>query len=97
MSVENQTKNISVVLYRPKYAGNVGSVARAAKNMGITELVVVGTTDLDREAMEQRSTHLAADVLDRIQYVPSLQEALGRFNYIVGTTARLGRARGPFV
>jgi tRNA/rRNA methyltransferase len=97
MSVENQAKNISVVLYRPKYAGNVGSVARAAKNMGITELVVVGTTDLDREAMEQRSTHLAADVLDRIQYVPSLQEALGRFNYIVGTTARLGRARGPFV
>ncbi|MFA5285275.1 MAG: RNA methyltransferase [Smithellaceae bacterium] len=97
MSLATKTKNISIVLYKPKYAGNVGSVARAAKNMGIGKIVVVGTTDLDREAMEQRSTHLAADVLDQIQYVASIEEALGGFHYIVGTTARLGKARGPFV
>lgn len=97
MSLKAKTKNISIVLYKPKYAGNVGSVARAAKNMGIGKIVVVGTTDLDREAMEQRSTHLAADVLDQIQYVVSIEEALGGFRYIVGTTARLGKARGPFV
>ncbi|MEN6360670.1 MAG: RNA methyltransferase [Smithella sp.] len=97
MSLKAKTKNISIVLYKPKYAGNVGSVARAAKNMGIGKIVVVGTTDLDREAMERRSTHLAADVLDQIQYVASIEEALGGFHYIVGTTARLGKARGPFV
>jgi tRNA/rRNA methyltransferase len=92
-----RTKNISIVLYKPKYAGNVGSVARAAKNMGITGIVAVGSKEFDREEMEQRSTHLAADVLDRIVYEPSIEKALGGFNYIVGTTARLGRARGPFV
>ncbi|MCK7468264.1 MAG: RNA methyltransferase [Desulfosudis oleivorans] len=27
----------------------------------------------------------------------SIEEALGGFNYIVGTTARMGKARGPFV
>ncbi len=97
MSLKAKTKNLSIVLYKPKYAGNVGSVARAAKNMGIGKIVVVGTTDLDREAMEQRSTHLAADVLEQIQYVASIDEALGGFHYIVGTTARLGKARGPFV
>ncbi|PKN18258.1 MAG: rRNA methyltransferase [Deltaproteobacteria bacterium HGW-Deltaproteobacteria-6] len=97
MSLKAKTKNISIVLYRPKYAGNVGSVARAAKNMGIHSMVVVGTADLDREAMEQRSTHLAADVLDQIVYVDSIEEVLGGFHYIVGTTARLGKARGPFV
>lgn len=97
MSLKAKTKNISIVLYKPKYAGNVGSVARAAMNMGIGKIVVVGTADLDREAMEQRSTHLAADVLDQIQYVASIDEALGGFHYIVGTTARLGKARGPFV
>jgi tRNA/rRNA methyltransferase len=91
-----KTKNISIVLYKPKYAGNIGSVARAAKNMGIRNIIVVGTTDFDREAMQQRSTHLASDVLDQIQYVESINEALGSFNYIVGTTARLGKARGPF-
>ena len=97
MSLKAKTKNISIVLYKPKYAGNVGSVARAAKNMGVHNIVVVGTRDLDREAMEQRSTHLAADVLDQIVYTDSVEEALGNFNYIVGTTARLGKARGPFV
>lgn len=97
MSLKAKTKNISIVLYRPKYAGNVGSVARAAKNMGISRIVVVGTTGLDRDTMEQRSTHLAADVLDQIVYADSIEETLGGFNYIVGTTARLGKARGPFV
>jgi tRNA/rRNA methyltransferase len=97
MSLKAKTKNISIVLYKPKYAGNIGSIARAAKNMGISNLVVVGTADYDREAMEQRSTHLAADVLDQINYVDHIEEALGGFNYIVGTTARLGKARGPFV
>ena len=92
-----KTKNISIVLYKPKYAGNIGSVARAAKNMDISKIVVVGTADYDREAMEQRSTHLAADVLDQIVYADSIEEALGGFNYIVGTTARIGKARGPFV
>lgn len=97
MSLKAKTKNISIVLYKPKYAGNVGSVARAAKNMGIRQIVVVGAKDFDREAMEQRSTHLAADMLDHIVYEKSIEEALGGFNYIVGTTARLGKARGPFV
>jgi tRNA/rRNA methyltransferase len=97
MSLKAKTKNISIVLYKPKYAGNVGSVARAAKNMGISKIVVVGSVDLDREAMQQRSTHLAVDVLDQIQYFDSIEAALGSFHYIVGTTARVGRARGPFV
>jgi tRNA/rRNA methyltransferase len=92
-----KTKNISIVLYKPKYAGNIGSVARAAKNMGISNIIVVGTAGFDREEMQQRSTHLASDVLDQIQYFERIEEALGSFNYIVGTTARLGKARGPFI
>ena len=97
MSLAAKTKNISIVLYKPKYPGNVGSVARAAKNMGIGKIVVVGVAHLDREEMERRSTHLAADVLDQIRYYDSIEEALGGFHYIVGATARLGKARGPFV
>ena len=92
-----KTKNISIVLYKPKYAGNIGAVARAAKNMGIENMMVVGTRDFDREEMQQRSTHLASDVLDKIMYVESAEDALSGFHYIVGTTARLGKGRGPFV
>jgi tRNA/rRNA methyltransferase len=95
--VKAKTKNISIVLYKPKYAGNIGAVARAAKNMGIHNITVVGTTDFDKEEMRQRSTHLAVDVLDKIQYCENTADALGEFNYIVGTTARLGKGRGPFI
>ena len=59
--------------------------------------MVVGGAGYDREEMQQRSTHLAADVLDHIQYCERIDEALGAFHYIVGTTARLGKARGPFI
>lgn len=97
MMMKAKTKNISIVLYKPKYAGNVGSVARAAKNMGIHNIIVVGDNDFNRDEMQQRSTHLAADVLDNIRYVQSAEDALGNVNYIVGTTARLGKARGPFM
>lgn len=96
MKAQAKTKNISIVLQKPKYAGNVGSVARAAKNMGIGNIVVVGSAGLDKEEMTKRSTHLAADVLADIQYFDNLGAALEKFNYIVGTTARQGSARGPF-
>lgn len=95
--MKGKTKNISIVLYKPKYAGNVGLVARVAKNMGIGNIIIVGAADLDRTAMQQRSTHLAVDMLEQIQYFDHIETALGSFNYIVGTTARLGKARGPFL
>jgi tRNA/rRNA methyltransferase len=96
MSPAAKTTNISIVLYKPKYAGNVGSIARAAKNMGIGNIIIVGAANLDREEMIKRSTHLAADVLDQIQYCEDIGTALADFQYIVGTTSRVGKARGPF-
>ena len=34
--------NIRIVLVRPRGSGNIGSIARAMKNMGQTELAIVG-------------------------------------------------------
>ncbi|HPK53759.1 MAG TPA: RNA methyltransferase [Smithellaceae bacterium] len=96
MNQQANRKNISIVLLRPKYAGNVGAVARAAKNMGIGSITVVGAAALDREEMLKRSTHLAADVLEDIKYFDDVASALADFQYIVGTTSRVGKARGPF-
>ncbi len=97
MQQKAKTKNISIVLYKPRHAGNVGSIARVAKNMGIGNIVVIGTSDFEREDMVTRSTHLAADYVDNIKYCDDIAEALAGFNFIVGTTARLGKARGPFI
>ena len=91
-----ERKNVSIVLCRPKYSGNVGSAARCAKNMGISRLVVVrGEEPLEEEAMKTMSTHFAADLIDGIRWADSAEEALAPFSFVVGTTARTGSARGP--
>jgi len=95
--MQSNTSHISIVLCRPQFAGNVGAAARCGKNMGINRLVVVGTPDLDQDEMYRRATHVAAEVIDGIRYVDNLDAALADFQYIVGTTARLGNARGPVV
>jgi tRNA/rRNA methyltransferase len=97
--VEEKLKleNITIVLKGPKYAGNIGSVARCAKNMGIDKILVVNGRDLLPAEMKQMSTHFAAELVDQIKYLDDLGEALNGFEFIVGTTARLGSARGPVV
>ena len=92
-----QTDHISIVLYRPRFSGNIGAAARCGKNMGINHLVVVDPHQLDMEEMKRRATHVAADIIDGIKYYSALEEALSEFQYVVGTTARLGSARGPVV
>ena len=92
-----KTENVTIVLNKPKYPGNVGSVARCARNMGIEKIFVVGNRDLAPEEMKQLATHFAAGIVDRIQYFDELGEALAQFHYIVGTTSRRGSARGPVV
>lgn len=83
----------AIVLYRPKYAENIGAAARVALNMGIPRLVVVTDQPPDRAAMAKMATHHAASLLDRIHYEVELATALAPFAYVVGTTARQGRQR----
>lgn len=94
-SLKARKKNITLVLHRPKHAGNIGSVARCAKNMGIGDIIVVTREEPDMERIRQMSTHLALDVVDRIRFVDRLDEALGGFHFIAGTTARTGSMRQP--
>jgi tRNA/rRNA methyltransferase len=85
-----RTENITVVLNKPKYPGNIGSAARCVKNMGIERIIVVGEDNYEEDTIRRMSTHLAADVVDGIKYVDDLEKALGTFRYIVGMTARYG-------
>lgn len=97
MQPKVNAENITIILKGPKYAGNVGSVARCAKNMGIDRLVVVGAKALPAEDMKLMSTHAAADLVEEIRYHESLEKILGEFEFIVGTTSRLGSVRGPVI
>ena len=93
----NTTENITIVLNKPKYPGNIGSTARCAKNMGIESFFVVGNREPDMEEMKKRATHVASDIVENIKHFDRLDDALSSFNYIVGATSRLGSVRGPVV
>jgi tRNA/rRNA methyltransferase len=94
-------ENITIVLHRPKYPGNIGSAARAAKNMGIRNISVVerGEARVEEIMPEIRkmATHLAADTVDCIRFFTDLKEAIADYGYVVGTTSRFGNARQPVI
>jgi tRNA/rRNA methyltransferase len=88
--------SISIVLVRPRYHENIGSVARAMKNMGLNRLVVVnGSSPLHRDAYKLASG--AEDILERAEEVPSLREAISEMGYVVGMTSRAGKERSPLL
>ncbi len=86
-------ENISIVLCRPRYPENIGAAARAMRNMGIRQLVVVEARNCDLTRVCRMATHAALDVVEQIEYRDTLEEALAGYNYVVGTTARLGGER----
>jgi tRNA/rRNA methyltransferase len=83
---------IQIILVGTHYSGNIGSVARAMKNMGLCNLVLVKPLcDIDDEAL-QMATH-ARDILLRAQTVTNLSEAIAGSSYAFGTTSRLRKWR----
>ena len=86
-------KNISIILNRPRYPENIGAAARAMRNMGFEQLMVVDPQNFDMPRVLKMATHAAAEVVEHIQVYGDLQTALGPLNYVVGTTARLGGQR----
>ena len=58
-----ESNNITIILVRPKYDGNIGAVARTVLNFGIKDLRIVGTTGIWSEEVRNRAKH-AQDVLD---------------------------------
>ena len=86
-------KNISIVLHLPRSPENIGAAARSMRNMGIEQLVVVNPQNCDLTRICKMATHAALDVVEQMMVFDALDHALAEFNYVVGTTARLGGQR----
>ena len=93
MPVQANLHNIAIVLNRPKFPENIGASARAACNMGVKQLVVVNPLDCDLTRILRMATHYAADIIENMEIHDSLETALAPFQYVVGTTARVGSRR----
>lgn len=78
---------VRIVLVETNHPGNIGAVARAMKNMGLSDLVLVSPRDFPHEKASWRAAG-AQDVLENARCVSSLQEALAECAFVVGTSAR---------
>jgi tRNA (cytidine32/uridine32-2'-O)-methyltransferase len=78
---------VRIVLIDPSHPGNIGSVARAMKNMALSDLVLVRP----RAFPHAEANALAAgadDVLAQARIVSTVAEAIGDCSFIAGTTSR---------
>jgi tRNA/rRNA methyltransferase len=89
--------NLAIVLNKPRYPENIGSTARAALNWGINRIILVSPQNLDMDKIERLATHNARKLIKNIEIFSDLPSALNNFNYIVGTTARLGGIRKEII
>jgi tRNA (cytidine32/uridine32-2'-O)-methyltransferase len=81
------TSLVRIVLIDPSHPGNIGSVARAMKNMALADLVLVRP----RSFPHAESTALAAgadDILANARIMESVEQAVADCAFIAGTTSR---------
>lgn len=93
MSERIDLEHISIVLQGPRYPENIGAAARAMCNMGIRHLSVVNPEHCDLTRVLKMATHVAIEIVEQMEVFKDLQTALSSAQYVVGTTARLGRQR----
>lgn len=100
-------ENVAFVLHRPSSAENIGAVARALKNFGLSSLVLVeppgwagparsgaghsGGEDVLLRA--RRTARHAADLLERAERHADLRAALAGAIWACGTTSRAPEGR----
>ncbi|MDG1062756.1 MAG: RNA methyltransferase [SAR86 cluster bacterium] len=78
---------VQIVLVETSHPGNIGSVARAMKNMGLSNLVLIKP----KKFPHQEATALAGnatDILDRAQVFDSIEKAIQSSKVIYATSAR---------
>jgi tRNA/rRNA methyltransferase len=84
--------NIRVILVRPRGSGNIGSVARAMKNIGARELAIVGQARTGSFWARAMAVH-GREILSAAKSYATIREAIADCCLVVGTTCRSGLYR----
>jgi TrmH family RNA methyltransferase len=78
---------IRIVLVEPSHPGNIGAVARAMKNMALTDLVLVRPKSYPHAEATARASG-AGDLLARARVVDTVDEAVADCGFVAATTSR---------
>ena len=80
-------KQVKIILIETSNSGNIGSTLRAMKTMGFGSLCLVNPKEFPSEEVTALSAN-ASDLIDSVQVVNSLEEALDGCNLVIGTSSR---------
>ena len=92
----NALKAVRIVLVNTSHPGNIGGVARAMKNMGLTDLYLVSPADYPSDRAQWRAAS-ALDILKSAKVVETLDDAIADCGLVIGTSARSRRIPWPLV
>ena len=80
-------KQVKIILIETSNSGNIGSTLRAMKTMGFGNLCLVNPKKFPSEEVTALAAN-ASDLIDTVQVVNSLEEALDGCNLVIGTSSR---------
>lgn len=79
--------NIRIILIETSHPGNIGSVARAMKTMGLNNLYLINPKLFPHQKANELASS-AMDILENAVVVKSLDEAIADCHFIIGTSTR---------
>ncbi len=86
-TINKPLNNIRIVLINTQFPGNIGAVARAMKNMGLSRLYLVNPgCQLDKEAFIRATS--ATNILENVVTADTLSEVISDCHLVVGTSTR---------
>ena len=86
-----------IVLVKPQLGENIGMVARAMLNNGLTNLRLVAPRDGWPSATAQAAASGALEVLNRVEVFATTEDAIADLNHVFATTARARHMTKPVV
>lgn len=89
-------ENIHIVLVEPKNPGNIGSVVRAMKNMGIHRLRLVNPVDYRTHPEQKKMGYRSQEIIESSREFSTLSEALADMSTVFLATARRGKWKRNF-
>ena len=89
-------EHISIVLVRPQHSGNIGAIARSIANHGLGQLVMVDPPAFDPDRARWMAPH-AHHIINQARFAPTVEEAIGDAQLVIGTSARNRAWNIPFI
>lgn len=97
LAMEPDLSHIHIIMVGTTHPGNIGGVARAMKNMGLSRLSLVAPEAPFPHAKARARASGAVDVLDNTQVYATLEEAIADCSLVIGSSARMRTLPWPVV